>query len=104
MFSSQLDVELEKSAYFVSFVHTLNKVFTCYGSELCSLMWVLQLMIVAEGYGHFNENVTDFIDKEMSERTRGKGELRETGISSTSTFYQLIVKQLTGANNRKKLN
>lgn len=55
-------------------------------------------------HGHFNENVTDFIDKEMSERTRGKGELRETGISSTSAFYQLIVKQLTGANNRKKLN
>ena len=60
-------------------------------------------MIVAEGYGHFNENVTDFIDKEMSERTRGKGELRETGISSTSSFYQLIVKQLSGANNRKKI-
>lgn len=61
-------------------------------------------MNVAEGYGHFNENVTDFIDKEMSERTGGKGGLRETSISPTSAFCQLIVKQLTGANNRKKLH
>ena len=30
MFSSQLGVELEKSAYFVSFVHTLNKGLQCY--------------------------------------------------------------------------
>lgn len=70
MFSPQLGVELEKSAYFVSFVHTLNKVFTCYGSALCSSMWVLQLMIVAEGYGHFNENDTDFIDKHVGKDPR----------------------------------
>lgn len=86
MFSSQLGVELEKSAYFVSFVHTLNKVFTCYGSELCSLMWVLQLMIVAEGYGHFNENVTDFIDKEMSERPAGKESLERPAFRQRAHF------------------
>ena len=86
MFSSQLGVELEKSAYFVSFVHTLNKVFTCYGSELCSLMWVLQLMIVAEGMAILTKMSLISLTKKCRKGPAGKESLERPAFRQRAHF------------------